>query len=113
VFSIHRSMLPLRDCREAELSCAGPYGCAGEGGAVKGEALCARAAGAARPLTARSPALGNGHTREACDTGCACKRADCTMRPVFWGTVPARLLSALSGFDGLDEFVDPLVSMKA
>src|SRR5271166_439945 len=37
--------------------------------AVKGKALCARAAGAARPLTARPPAPANGHTHEAHATG--------------------------------------------
>jgi hypothetical protein len=42
----------------------GPQGCAGEGGTVKGKALRARAAGAARPLTALTPAPGSGHTHE-------------------------------------------------
>ena len=53
-----------RMAREAGLLMCGPQGRAGVGGAVKGEALCARAAAAARPWTARSPAPGSGHTHE-------------------------------------------------
>ena len=58
----------------------GPEGGAGLRRAVKGKALRARAAGAARPLTARPPAPGYGHTHEghaARDARrCAYKRVD-------------------------------------
>ena len=66
----------FKDARQAAFMCwAG--GWRGRRCAVKGEALCARAAAAARPWTALSPAPGNGHTHEACDRGCACKRGNC------------------------------------
>ena len=47
-----------------KLFMCGPEGRAGVGFAVKGEALCARAAEAARPLTALTPAPDDGHTHE-------------------------------------------------
>ncbi len=56
-----------------------PHGCAGERGAVKGEALCARAE--ARPWTALTPAPGNGHTHEAQAMGDARKRV--TVEPLL------------------------------
>jgi len=73
---------------KAELLMCVPEDCAGGGSAVKGEALCARAE--ARPLTARTPALGDGHTHEEHSharsiakhrlaVGCAGNQARCHM----------------------------------
>src|SRR5208337_2925925 len=85
------------DCLEHDMNAlfmCGPLSWRGRY-AVKGEALCARAR--ARPLTARAPALWNGHTHEAHATRSA--------RGSEW--------TALADFDGLDEFVGSRVSIEA